>query len=77
MAMLYSHHVLSARRMNRMLRRRNPYPLQKVLDDVSRAWGDQTLFDGMEKDWERLVNPPRSARSKRRAPGIRLSLKGL
>ncbi|KAJ6072608.1 hypothetical protein N7467_010693 [Penicillium canescens] len=77
MAMLYSHHVLSARRMNRMLRRRNPYPLQKVLDDVFCAWGDLTLFDGMEKDWERLVNPPRSPRAKRRAPGIRLSLKGL
>ncbi|KAJ5317208.1 hypothetical protein PENANT_c059G01771 [Penicillium antarcticum] len=77
MAMLYSHPVLSARRMNRMLRRRNPYPLQTVLDDVLRAWGDPTLFDGMEEDWERLVNPPRSTRAKRRAPGIRLSLKGL
>ncbi|KAJ5776040.1 uncharacterized protein N7511_001051 [Penicillium nucicola] len=77
MAMLYSRPVLSARRMNRMLRRRNPYSPQKVLDDVLHAWGDPTLFDGMEKDWERLVNPPRSTRAKRRAPGIRLSLKGL
>ncbi|KAJ5129281.1 uncharacterized protein N7515_005320 [Penicillium bovifimosum] len=77
LAMLYSHHVLSARRMNRMLRRRNPYPLQQVLNDVFEAWGDQSLFDGMEQNPQELVNPPRSARTKRRAPGIRLSLKGL
>ncbi|KAJ5319247.1 hypothetical protein MYU51_013575 [Penicillium brevicompactum] len=77
LAMLYSHHVLSARRMNRMLRRRNPYTVQQVVHDVFEAWGDPSLFDGMEQDLERLVNPPRSARSRRRAPGIRLSLKGL
>ncbi|KAJ5772886.1 hypothetical protein N7457_007782 [Penicillium paradoxum] len=77
LAMLYSHHILSARRMNRMLRRRNPYPLQKVMNDVFQAWGDPSLFDGMEQNLEQLVNPPRSARTKRRAPGIRLSLKGL
>ena len=75
--MLYSHHVLSARRMNRMLRRRNPYPLQQVLNDVFLAWGDRSLFDGMEQNLEQLVNPPRASRTKRRAPGIRLSLKGL
>ncbi|KAJ5513052.1 hypothetical protein N7463_002604 [Penicillium fimorum] len=77
LAMLYSHHVLSARRMNRMLRRRNPYPLQQVLNDVFLAWGDPSLFDGMEQNLEQLVNPPRATRTKRRAPGIRLSLKGL
>ncbi|KAF7515666.1 hypothetical protein PCG10_002972 [Penicillium crustosum] len=77
LAMLYSHHVLSARRMNRMLRRRNPYPLQQVLNDVFQAWGDRSLFDGMEQNLEQLVNPPRASRTKRRAPGIRLSLKGL
>ncbi|KAJ5164620.1 uncharacterized protein N7500_006450 [Penicillium coprophilum] len=77
LAMLYSHHVLSARRMNRMLRRRNPYPLQQVLNDVFQAWGDPYLFDGMEQNLEQLVNPPRATRTKRRAPGIRLSLKGL
>lgn len=77
LAMLYSHHVLSARRMNRMLRRRNPYPLQQVLNDVFQAWGDPSLFDGMERNLEQLVNPPRASRTKRRAPGIRLSLKGL
>lgn len=77
LAMLYSHHVLSARRMNRMLRRRNPYPVHQVLNDVFRAWGDRSLFDGMEQNLEQLVNPPRSARTKRRAPGVRLSLKGL
>ncbi|KAJ5549823.1 hypothetical protein N7461_004521 [Penicillium sp. DV-2018c] len=77
LAMLYSHDVLSARRMNRMLRRRNPYPLQQVLNDVFQAWGSSSLFDGMEQDLEKLVNPPRSARTKRRAPRIRLSLKGL
>ncbi|KAJ5230163.1 hypothetical protein N7489_010871 [Penicillium chrysogenum] len=77
LAMLYSHHVLSARRMNRMLRRRNPYSLQQVLNDVFQAWGDPSLFDGMEQNLEQLVNPPRASRTKRRAPGIRLSLKGL
>jgi hypothetical protein len=77
LAMLYSHHVLSARRMNRMLRRRNPYPLQQVVNDVFQAWGDSSLFDGMEQNLEQLVNPPRSARAKKRAPSIRLSLKGL
>ncbi|KAJ5959145.1 uncharacterized protein N7479_006295 [Penicillium vulpinum] len=77
LAMLYSHHILSARRMNRMLRRRNPYPLQQVLNDVFLAWGDPSLFDGMEQNLEQLVNPPRASRTKRRAPGIRLSLKGL
>ncbi|CAI7620056.1 unnamed protein product [Penicillium glandicola] len=77
LAMLYSHHVLSARRMNRMLRRRNPYTLQQVLNDVFQAWGDPNLFDGMERNLEQLVNPPRASRTKRRAPGIRLSLKGL
>ncbi|EKV18772.1 hypothetical protein Pdw03_6736 [Penicillium digitatum] len=77
LAMLYSHHVLSARRMNRMLRRRNPYSLQQVLNDVFQAWGDRSLFDGMEQNLEQLVNPPRASRTKRRAPGIRLSLKGL
>ncbi|KAJ5466930.1 hypothetical protein N7475_004682 [Penicillium sp. IBT 31633x] len=77
LAMLYSHHILSARRMNRMLRRRNPYTLQQVLHDVFQAWGDSALFDGVDQNLEQLVNPPRSARTKRRAPGIRLSLKGL
>jgi hypothetical protein len=77
LAMLYSHHVLSARRMNRMLRRRNPYPLHQVVHDVFQAWGDSSLFDGMEQNLEQLVNPPRSARAKKRAPSIRLSLKGL
>jgi hypothetical protein len=77
LAMLYSHHVVSARRMNRMLRRRNPYHLQQVMNDVFQAWGDASLFDGMEQNLAQLVNPPRSARSKKRAPGIRLSRKGL
>ncbi|CAG8045083.1 unnamed protein product [Penicillium salamii] len=77
LAMLYSEHVLSARRLNRMLRRRNPYTAQQVVHDVFQAWGDPSLFDGLERNLEHLVNPPRSARSKRRAPGIRLSRKGL
>ncbi|CAG7927040.1 unnamed protein product [Penicillium olsonii] len=77
LAMLYSEHVLSARRVNRMLRRRNPYTAQQVVHDVFQAWGDASLFNGLERNLEHLVNPPRSTRSKRRAPGVRLSRKGL
>lgn len=75
LAMLYGEYCHSARRMNRMLRRRNPYSLQRVLVDISRAWGESSLFDGMESQPDRLVNPPRTLASRRRSAGVVLSRK--
>ncbi|KAJ5584190.1 uncharacterized protein N7459_003990 [Penicillium hispanicum] len=73
--MLFGQYCHSARRMNRMLRRRNPYSLQRVVDDINRAWG-ALLFEGSGHAYfERLVNPWRSLWSQRRSAKVTLSRK--
>lgn len=75
LAMLYGRYCHSARRMNRMLRRNNPYSLRRVLGSVIRAWGDSSLF-GVNLSFsqlERLVNPRRSPLSRRHSAQVRLS----
>ncbi|KAK1144248.1 hypothetical protein N8T08_005661 [Aspergillus melleus] len=59
--------IQSSRRMNRMLRRENPYSLERVIGDINRVWGEPSLFGGREHvDLFRLVNPPISKMSLRR-----------
>lgn len=59
--------VQSSRRMNRMLRRENPYSPERVIGDMNRVWGEPSLFGGREHvDLFRLVNPPMSKMSLRR-----------
>lgn len=72
--MLYGDYCHSAVPMNRTLRRKNPYRMQRVLEDIRRAWGG-SLFDGMEiSNPERVVNPPRQpgTRARRRLAGVQL-----
>lgn len=72
LAVLFSQFVPSARLMNRLVRRENPFSVQRVIGDVIRAWGEPSLFDGMESDPTRLVNPGRSPKSWWRSMNIRL-----
>jgi hypothetical protein len=74
LAMLFSRHCPSQRRMNRMLRRVNPYSLQRVAGDILCAWGDSCLFHGMEvtEPW-RLVNPWRTKYSRLRSTRVIVS----
>ncbi|KAJ5093331.1 hypothetical protein N7456_009192 [Penicillium angulare] len=66
----YSH---SAVRFNRMLRRVNPYSLNRVIADINMAWGE-SLFEGREYlRSDELVNPSRSARSWRNSVKVVLS----
>lgn len=59
--------IQSSRRMNRMLRRENPYSLERVIGDINRVWGEPSLFGGREYvDLFRLVNPPISKMSLRK-----------
>jgi len=74
LAMLFSRWCPSQRRMNRMLRRNNPYGLERVTMDILRAWGSSTLFNGLEVSQPgRLVNPPRTKFSRRRTARVRLA----
>ncbi|KAJ6032664.1 hypothetical protein N7540_003396 [Penicillium herquei] len=66
----YSH---SAVRLNRMLRRVNPYNLGRVLDDIKLAWGE-FLFDEEEVEQpEQLLNPARTLRSRKNSAKVILS----
>ncbi|PLB54816.1 hypothetical protein P170DRAFT_374210 [Aspergillus steynii IBT 23096] len=59
--------VQSSRRMNRMLRRENPYSVERVIGDINRVWGEPSLFGGREHvDLFRLINPAISPMSLRR-----------
>lgn len=80
LAVLFGQGRLSSQRVNRMLRRENPYSVENILSDIARAWGEP-LFGGREQnDIRRLVNPPNATmkealRRRRRAledPGIRI-----
>ncbi|KAJ5136853.1 hypothetical protein N7448_005407 [Penicillium atrosanguineum] len=76
LAMLFSRWCPSQRRMTRMLRRNNPYSLQRVSADILHAWGDSALFHGMEKENAKsLVNPRRTKYSFRRTARVRLPRK--
>lgn len=76
LAMLFSRWCPSQRRMTRMLRRNNPYSLQRVATDVLHAWGEAIFFCGLEKkNPKRLVNPRRTKYSLRRTARVRLPRK--
>ncbi|PYH40759.1 uncharacterized protein BP01DRAFT_350656 [Aspergillus saccharolyticus JOP 1030-1] len=67
LAIVFGRNRRSSRPMNRMLRRENPYSLEKVFGDISRVWGVPSLFGGREYiDVFRLINPPSSKMSYRR-----------
>ncbi|RDH15488.1 hypothetical protein M747DRAFT_268217 [Aspergillus niger ATCC 13496] len=67
LAVLYGRPRRSSRHMSRMLRRENPYSVERVLGDIDRAWGQPLLLQGWEpRDVYRLVNPPSSKMSQRR-----------
>ncbi|PYH80836.1 hypothetical protein BO82DRAFT_384071 [Aspergillus uvarum CBS 121591] len=67
LAIVFGRNRRSSRPMNRLLRRENPYTLEKVLGDISRVWGEPSLFAGREHiDVFRLINPPSSKMSYRR-----------
>lgn len=75
MAMLFGRYTHSAVRMNRMLRRVNPYTRSRVLNDISRAWGE-SLFSGIEDlNPDRVVNPTRTPGSLKRSAKVILSRK--
>lgn len=77
LAMLFGRYSPSARRMNRMLRRTNPYSRSLVLRDIARAWGEgESLFTGVEHSHpDQVVNPPRTPGSLRRSAKVVLSRK--
>ncbi|PWY87754.1 hypothetical protein BO70DRAFT_360398 [Aspergillus heteromorphus CBS 117.55] len=57
----------SSRHMNRMLRRETPYSAERVVENITRVWGEPSLFGGQENlDFYRLINPPSSKMSLRR-----------
>ncbi|OJJ44118.1 hypothetical protein ASPZODRAFT_135591 [Penicilliopsis zonata CBS 506.65] len=58
----------SARRINRILRRENPYGLRQVINDIHHAWGTVLLFPGLRPDrFHRLVHNPTTKMSLHRA----------
>lgn len=72
LAQLFSRYGLSGEPVNRRLRRENPFSLRRVLRDVGHAWGEPSLFSGMEfSNPDGLVNPPRSPSSLRRTAHVR------
>ncbi|KAJ5171810.1 hypothetical protein N7492_004403 [Penicillium capsulatum] len=75
MAMLFGRYSPSARRMNRMLRRKNPYSRSRVLTDISRAWGESLFSDIENLHPDQVVNPSRSPGSLRRSAKVILSRK--
>lgn len=61
LAVLYGGPRHSGRRMNRMLRRENPYSVERVVNDLNRAWGEPALIQHRGgKSLQELVNPPSS-----------------
>ncbi|RAL04080.1 uncharacterized protein BO80DRAFT_486365 [Aspergillus ibericus CBS 121593] len=78
LAVLFGRPRRSSRHMNRMLRRENPYSVERVVADINRAWGQPPLFQGREsRDIYRLVNPPSSKMSQRRTRRTLLREKNL
>lgn len=68
LATLFGRFSLSHSRLNRVLRRQNPYRWQRVVGDILRAWGDPSFFGGLEKiEPTKLMNPGRSPSSLRRS----------
>lgn len=71
LATLFGRFSLSHSRLNRVLRRQNPYRWQRVVADILRAWGDPCFFGGLEKiEPTRLMNPGRTPSSLRRSAQI-------
>ena len=68
LATLYGKFNLSHSRLNRVLRKQNPYRWQRVVEEILRAWGDPAFFGGLEKiDPIKLMNPGRTPSSLRRS----------
>lgn len=75
LAVLFGKYSPSARPINRTLRRNNPYSRQRVLKDISSAWGE-SMFAGAEySHTDQVVNPVRSPGSLRRSAKVVLSRK--
>lgn len=68
LATLFGRFNLSHSRLNRLLRRQNPYRWQRVVADILRAWDDPSFFGGLEKlEPTKLMNPGRTPSSLRRS----------
>ncbi|KAF7590443.1 hypothetical protein BBP40_002847 [Aspergillus hancockii] len=66
LAVLYGQHMLYFQRMNRTLRKENPYSVVRVLEDINIAWGEPSLFGDHDfHDTKGLVNPPNTTELKR------------
>ncbi|KAJ9309057.1 hypothetical protein DTO217A2_1426 [Paecilomyces variotii] len=67
LAVLFGPPRYSNRRMNRLLRRENPYDVTRVIGDMLKVWGP-SLFLGQERrDLQGLLNPRSSMMSLRRS----------
>jgi hypothetical protein len=66
LAVLYGRHLLQYRRLNRTLRKENPYSIVRVLEDINIAWGEPSLFGDRDfHDTRGLVNPPNATEWRR------------
>lgn len=62
LAVLFSEEASSNRPVNRMLRRENPWSLEKIVADIEKSWGEP-LFEEWRYDLHKLVNPRIQQRS--------------
>ncbi|KAJ5899778.1 hypothetical protein N7495_004522 [Penicillium taxi] len=75
MTLLFGNIGHSARRMNRMLRRNNPYQFHQIMQDIDRAWGE-TLYTRGELDRpQKWLHPYRTKKSLRQSARVKLSLR--
>ncbi|GAD99755.1 hypothetical protein NFIA_106170 [Paecilomyces variotii No. 5] len=67
LAVLFGPPRYSNRRMNRLLRRENPYDVTRVIGDMLRVWGPSLFFEQERRDLHGLLNPRSSVLSLRRS----------
>jgi hypothetical protein len=60
LAMVFGPSIQSIRRMNRLLRRENPYSAKTTLGDIGRVWGEPLFGDRELDDIRELMKPPRA-----------------
>lgn len=66
LGILFGPHIHSRKRLNRALRRENPYSLEQVVHDIDRAWGEPLFVDQERRDVSAPVTPPVSIRDSNR-----------
>lgn len=66
LAVLFGPLRYSNRRMNRLLRRENPYDVTRVIGDMLRVWGPSLFLEQERHDLHGLLNPRSSMMSLRR-----------